>query len=209
LSISSSNKVKIDEGVPPLDSELAALTEIYADARAADGVSRAGLMAQAFGTHANAVEAQYPLSAYPSAALAWSTVITDEAWACPTATADQQLAARTTVYPYEFADPNAPNVNGINLPQLPQGAAHATDLPSLFDLGGQNLLKTAAQKAMAATMVDYWTTFARTGNPNQSGTPHWARATPAGTAQLQLVPGAIAPVDFAAEHQCRFWDALR
>jgi para-nitrobenzyl esterase len=57
-------------------------------------------------------------------------------------------------------------------------------------------------------MVDYWTTFARSGNPNRSGTPHWAQATPAGTAQLQLVPGAIAPVDFVAEHQCRFWDSL-
>ncbi len=167
------------------------------------------LLAQSFGVNANAVATQYPLSAYPSAALAWSTVITDEAWACPTATADAQLAAHTTVYPYEFADPNAPNVNGFHLPQLPQGAAHATDLPSLFDLGGVNLLSTPAQRAMAATMVDYWTTFARTGNPNQPGTPHWARATPTSTAQLRLVPGAIQPVDFVAEHQCRFWNSLR
>lgn len=166
------------------------------------------LMAQAFGANAKTVAAQYPLSAYPSAALAWSTVITDEAWACPTATADQQLAAHTTVYPYEFADPNAPNVNDIHLRQLPMGAVHASDLPSLFDLGGHNLLTTPAQKQMSATMIDYWTTFARTGNPNQSGTPHWARATPASTAQLQLVPGAIKPVNFAAEHQCQFWDSL-
>jgi para-nitrobenzyl esterase len=61
---------------------------------------------------------------------------------------------------------------------------------------------------MAATMIRYWTTFARTGNPNQSGTPHWARATPTSTAQLQLVPGAIQPVDFATEHQCQFWNSL-
>ena len=166
------------------------------------------LLAQAFGANANAVAAQYPLSAYPSAALAWSTVTTDASWACPTATADQELAAHTTVYPYEFADPNAPNVNGINLPQLPMGAAHASDLPSLFDLGGYNLLSTPAQQAMAATMIQYWTTFARTGNPNRSGAPRWARSTPTSTAALQLVPGAVQPVDFAAEHQCRFWGSL-
>ena len=166
------------------------------------------LIAQSFGTNANAVAAHYPLTAYASAALAWSTVITDESWACPTATGDRQLAAHTTVYPYEFADPNAPNVNGITLPQLPQGAAHATDLPSLFDLGGANLLKTQAQQAMAATMIDYWTTFARTGNPNGPGSPQWTPATRSSTAQLQLIPGAIQPVDFVAEHQCRFWDSL-
>jgi para-nitrobenzyl esterase len=166
------------------------------------------LIQQAFGHDAGAVAAQYPLSAYPSAALAWSTVITDEAWACPTETGDRDLAAHTTVYPYEFADPNAPNVNGFNLPQLPQGAAHATDLPSFFDLGGHNLLTSAAQQQMAATMIGYWTRFAWTGNPNQEAAPHWARATRDSGTELQFVPGAIQPVDFAAEHQCRFWDSL-
>ena len=167
------------------------------------------LLADAFGADADTVAARYPLDAYPSAALAFSAVITDGAWACPTVAANRQLAAATTVYPYEFADPNAPNVNGINLPEIPQGAAHATDLPSLFDLGGHNLLKTPEQQAMAATMIDYWTTFARTGDPNGSGNPHWAPATTTSTEQLQLVPGAIEPADVAAEHQCAFWDSLR
>jgi para-nitrobenzyl esterase len=166
------------------------------------------LLRQAFGSDADTVAVHYPLSAYPSAALAWSTVITDDAWACPTETGDQQLAAHTTVYPYEFADPNAPNINGINLPQLPQGAAHADDLPSFFDLGGVNLLRTTAQQQMAATMIDYWTRFAWTGNPNQHGAPHWARTGRTGTMELQFVPGAIQPVDFAAEHQCRFWESV-
>jgi para-nitrobenzyl esterase len=166
------------------------------------------LLQQAFSSNAATVAAKYPLSAYPSAALAWSTVITDESWACPTATGDRQLAKHTTVYPYEYADPNAPNINGINLPQLPQGAAHADDLPTFFDLGGVNLLKTTAQQQLAATMIGYWTRFAWTGNPNQYGAPPWARATRTGTTQLQFVPDAVQPVDFTAEHQCGFWDSL-
>jgi para-nitrobenzyl esterase len=136
-------------------------------------------------------------------------VITDESWACQTATADREMAAHTTVYPYEFADPNAPDVNGIHVPGLPQGAAHATDLPSLFDLGGRNFLTTDAQRAMAATMIDYWTAFARTGDPNHPGAPRWAAATEWGDEQVRFVPGRIREADVAADHQCAFWHALR
>lgn len=70
-----------------------------------------------------------------------------------------------------------------------------------------NPRKTPAQQAMAATMIGCWTTFARTGNPNQPGTPHWSPGTPTSTRQLPLVPNAIQPVDFVAEHQCEFWDS--
>ena len=168
------------------------------------------LLRAAFGAGAGRVGSRYPLSRYAgSAPLAFATVVTDESWACQTAAADRDAAAHTTVYPYEFADPNAPNVNGINVPGLPQAAAHATDLPSLFDLGGRNFLKTAAQKAMAATMIGYWTTFARTGDPNHPGAPHWTAATVRSHNQLQLVPDRIREADVAAEHQCAFWSAPR
>lgn len=165
------------------------------------------LLKAAFGAGADRVAAQYPLARYGSAPLAWATVTTDAGWACPTVTADQELARHTTVYPYEFADPNAPNVNGINVPGFSPGAAHASDLPYLFDLGGLDLLKTQPQQDLAASMIAYWTTFARTGNPNHAGAPKW----PAGTAhgRLQLVPDQIQPVDAAAEHQCGFWSTIR
>ncbi|OKJ13859.1 carboxylesterase/lipase family protein [Kitasatospora sp. CB01950] len=168
------------------------------------------LLFTAFGPEADRVAARYPLSRYGgSAPLAFATVITDEAWACPTAAADRAMAAHTTVYPYEFADPDAPDVNGIHLPDLPQGAAHATDLPSLFDLGGHDFLKTDAQRAMAAAMIQYWTAFARTGDPHHAGAPAWAAASPWGGDQLRFVPGRIGEADVAADHQCAFWAALR
>ena len=168
------------------------------------------LLRAAFGPDAHLVAARYPLARYGgSAPLAFATVVTDESWACQTATADRDMAAHATVYPYEFADPDAPNVNGINVPGLPQGAAHATDLPSLFDLGGNNFLKTKAQQAMAATMIGYWTTFARTGDPNHAGAPRWAAATIRGNGQLRFIPDRIREADVAADHQRAFWAALR
>ncbi|MFJ5924973.1 carboxylesterase/lipase family protein [Kitasatospora sp. NPDC092948] len=168
------------------------------------------LLFAAFGVQADRVAARYPLSRYGgSAPLAFATVITDASWACRTASADRAMAAHTTVYPYEFADPNAPDVNGIHLPDLPQGAAHATDLPSLFDLGGLNFLQTDAQRAMAATMIQYWTAFARTGDPNHPGAPRWSAATIRGGDQLRFVPGRILEADVAADHQCAFWETVR
>ncbi|GLY74959.1 carboxylic ester hydrolase [Actinoallomurus iriomotensis] len=160
------------------------------------------LLRRAFGSSAGKVAARYPLSRFPSAGLAWAAVLTDESWACSTLAGARDLAARTTVYSYEFADENAPNVNGLRIPGLPQGAAHASDLPYLFDLGGRDLLVTRDRKELARTMVGYWSAFARSGDPNHRGAPSWRP----GTAPLSLAPGAIRTVDAAAEHNCGFWE---
>ncbi|MFI7454089.1 carboxylesterase/lipase family protein [Nonomuraea sp. NPDC049714] len=165
------------------------------------------LLRKSFGAKADAVRARYPLSAYDSPAMAWAAVITDRSWACPTLTADRLLARHTDVYAYEFGDRDAPNINGIDVPGLPPGAAHASDLPSVFDLGGANLLATPPQQRLGARMVDYWTTFARTGDPNSPDSPRWPRFTRQGPV-LGLVPDAVRPVDYAADHQCSFWNTL-
>jgi para-nitrobenzyl esterase len=104
---------------------------LAADPGAITAKNYATLISRAFGADAGRVLARYPLPAYQSPGLAWATVITHSAWACPTTTADRALAARTRVYPYEFADPNAPNIYFLHVPGLPPGAAHATDLPYL------------------------------------------------------------------------------
>lgn len=167
------------------------------------------LLREAFGEKAEAVTARYPLSAYasPALALAWAAVITDGAWACPTLEGDRLLARRADVCAYEFGDPDVPNVNGIEVPGFPLGATHATDLPSLFDLGGVYALPTPAQQRLGARMVGYWTTFARTGDPNVKGAPRWPRFTGQGPV-LGLVPDAVKPVGHTADHQCAFWRSI-
>ncbi|MBO2455421.1 carboxylesterase family protein [Actinomadura barringtoniae] len=156
------------------------------------------LLAAAFGKDAGKVAAKYPLSRYRSAGPAWAAVLTDGSWACSALATARGLRK---VYSYEFADENAPNVNGIKIPGFPMGAAHASDLPYLFDLGGRDLLVNKERKGLARTMIGYWSAFARSGDPNHRGAPRWRP----GLAPLSLAPGAIRTIDAASEHNCAFW----
>lgn len=166
------------------------------------------LIRQAFGTQAGTVLAHYPAARYASPALAFAAVITDRSWACPTLAGNAALAEHgSTVYGYEFAAADAPDVNRAATKDVPQGAAHATDLPYLFDLGGKSALTTTAQRTLATRMVGYWSSFARTGRPTASGGPAWPRLTSASGPTLQLADTSKT-VDFASEHQCSFWARL-
>jgi len=93
------------------------------------------------------------------------------------------------------------------VPGLPIRAGHTTELSYLFDLGGKPAGFTTAQQRLASDMISYWTTFARTGNPNSTSTPRWAPFSD-GATTLRLAPGsgAITPTKFAQDHRCGFWN---
>jgi para-nitrobenzyl esterase len=147
------------------------------------------------------IRAHYPLNGTPGAVL--SKIWTDSAWSCTAHRTDQLLDRGTTVYGYEFADENAPWLPGVFTPSFPTGAYHAAELQYLFPGSYDAPKLPAAQQKLADQMISYWTRFAHTGNPNGPGTPYWAPST-----VQSLAPGAIRPVDFAAEHQCGFWNSL-
>ncbi|MFI1018425.1 carboxylesterase/lipase family protein [Streptomyces sp. NPDC020965] len=164
------------------------------------------LITDAYGRRrASAVAAAYPPSRYLSPGVAWATVVTDASWSCPTLATQRALAAHTDAYGYEFADPDPPNVTGVTAPSVPHAAGHATDLPFLFEPGGANLLTTPAQRLLSARMIDYWTSFARHGEPVARGGPRWRPATESSSAALRLAPARIGPVDLAREHRCALW----
>jgi para-nitrobenzyl esterase len=55
-------------------------------------------------------------------------------------------------------------------------AFHRTELPFVFDNTDRCAHQTGGTeeaRAMAAKVSDAWIAFARTGNPNHSGIPHW------------------------------------
>jgi para-nitrobenzyl esterase len=156
------------------------------------------------------IAVQYPLSAYPSPAVALGAVGTDAIFACPAVKADQSLSAFTPTYAYEFNDSSAPE---LLLPPVsfPYGAAHASELQYLFGLpaspfGGP---LSPQQEQLAAAMQRYWTSFARQGAPTGFLTPaalRWPRFSAASQQMLSLdIPQPQAETSFAADHHCAFW----
>ena len=167
----------------------------------------AELLKDSFGTYAGQVAARYPAASYSSPAQAWGAVISDRAWACPTLTGNQLLARRTSTYPFEFADRTAPSLGDPAPPGFTVGAFHGSELAYLFDLLGEHYLTTPAQERLAARMIDYWTRFARTGNPNAPGLPAWHPGTPNST-HAQSLDARTAPADMSSRHNCDLWRTI-
>jgi para-nitrobenzyl esterase len=161
-------------------------------------------------TYAAAVLAQYPLAAYPSPDLAFSAALTDFAYSCPALGADVSISQYAPAYAYEFADEHAPELS-LGPVSFPYGAAHATELPFIFDsFEAVPTPLTPYEQVLAATMVGYWTHFVQTGNPRVFGSPNWpAFGALEKDNVLSLVPPVPQPDEsFAGVHQCSFWNSI-
>jgi para-nitrobenzyl esterase len=66
-----------------------------------------------------------------------------------------------------------------------KGAPHATEIPFVFDTVAARYTKdlAPADEATAKAALAYWVAFAKTGNPDGEGRPHWP-AYSAGDDQL-------------------------
>ncbi len=79
------------------------------------------------------------------------------------------------------------------------GAPHSSEIPYVFDTlkhsmwaaYGRHL--TAQDEATARAMHAYWINFAKTGNPNGRGLPHWRRMTPQGNQLLNFTTAGPKP----------------
>jgi para-nitrobenzyl esterase len=153
------------------------------------------------------VLAEYPLDNFDSPALAVGAIGTDSIFACPARVVDQVLSTQVRTFAYEFNDINAPEVF---LPPVgfPYGAAHASELLYLFKLTWPGQLD-AKQRKLSNSMIRYWTQFAKSGDPNRSGTPFWPHYEAAKDGFQSLVtPLPLTEFEFAADHKCDFWAAL-
>src|SRR5579863_2358142 len=116
-----------------------------------------------------AIMKEYPLNNYHSPGLAASAVITDSTLACPSYEANLLLAHWTPTWVYEFSDKAAPEIVAAPI-SYPYGASHFSEMAYLFDMssltrpGSTSLSIT--QRYLSRQMIQYWTSFARNGDPN-------------------------------------------
>jgi len=156
-------------------------------------------------SRATSIAAEYPVDAYPSPPIAFSTLDNDASWACPALQMDHWLAERVPTFAYEFNDDNAPT---RYFPALdPTVATHTSEIPYIFDLPGapfQGQLNPDQQE-LAASMRAAWANLAVSGNPSTQGVA-WPSFDDAHVMSL-VPPQPQVEADFASRHHCSFWGA--
>ncbi|CAM02174.1 para-nitrobenzyl esterase [Saccharopolyspora erythraea NRRL 2338] len=166
------------------------------------------LVREQYGAVADRVLRRYPLSGFETPSIALATVQTDYTSTfppysvCPTLWTEQQASGKNPVYAFEFADRTAPPPEVI--PGFPAGAQHASELQYLFGYSGAGAPLDPTQRALGDLMIEYWTSFARTGTPRAANGPEWPRFRSA-TDVLAFGDGGVRTVDLDQEHQCGFW----
>jgi para-nitrobenzyl esterase len=148
---------------------------------------------------AQALAAAYPLSAFPSPALALSALGTDAIFACNSRSSARLLSGFVPTFQYEFDDPNAPM---IFLPPVsfPTGSYHAAEIQYVFPNANSRLV--GAQVTLSRNMVAAWARFARTGDPGARHAGDWPRFGATDRFQRLSPQSAGTATGFAADHKC-------
>jgi para-nitrobenzyl esterase len=153
------------------------------------------------------MEAANPPSPDPVLGSAANQWITDTSFRCSAVMAAAWHAATgAPVYSYQFEQ----SIPGKEA----DGAAHSYELPYVFG----NLLPegplagayAAADRGLSSTIMDYWTNFAKNGDPNAGQLPQWPRFNDAARPYMRLsgaLPRGAQPAVGLRREQCGLFAA--
>jgi para-nitrobenzyl esterase len=146
----------------------------------------------------------YPPGSYDSLLWAEITLTTDGARGCPTRTMANTVASRVPVwrYLYMHTDETDPNFAQFR-------ASHVFEEQFLWgeDVFGSGYVLSPAEEVLSHRMTDYWTNFAKAGNPNGSGLPTWPQYNAASEPTLTLDDQTGVITNYH-DQQCAFFDTL-
>ncbi|MBQ0742888.1 MAG: carboxylesterase family protein [Pseudomonas sp.] len=145
---------------------------------------------------------------------ALSAIWTEFTFACNSSLhAATFAAAQMNTFQYWFRDEDAPyTLVPPQVIQFEMGASHASEIP--YVLYPEQLMRdrhTGDEQqldSLAAEMVDYWTSFARTGSPDTADgvAAAWPQAASGELLQLDVPSAeAVASGDFTDYHRCSYW----
>ena len=159
------------------------------------------------------VDVVYPVASYPAPINAIDAIGTDSAYSCPARSSVSAMAQYTKAYLYEFNDPNAPMIYLPATPSHPTwGAYHSSEIQYLMKVTPtvpSPPAFNAAQQALSAQMIGFWAQFAKTGDPNKTGSPAWPAYSAAADTAMSFQPGGSTPTtDFSTRHRCVFWSGF-
>lgn len=169
---------------------------------------------ETYGEHTDAIMQAYPLSAFSSAASAVGTVWTDfrediGIGHCISLESAKLLRKFVPVYQFNFADRSAPPVT--ENPGFEMGAVHSSELIYLFP-GFDNTHQRRGpalnpqQQQLADLMMQYFTHFAKTGQPSAKDTS-WPRFEQDDQV-MNFVPQATGFINLSQQSQCALWKTL-
>lgn len=163
-----------------------------------------------FGPLASAVLSEYPVGRYPDPFLAYSAIMTDiSPLGCALTPLSNSIASTADLHRYEFEDRSAPLPDALSGIGISAGAYHASELQYLFKVVGYSGSKTIEQQQLSRQMLEYWTNFVKTGNPNGPDLPQWPLYDAVARKVLSLRPGATTVIDnLEAIQHCQFWSTV-
>jgi para-nitrobenzyl esterase len=154
----------------------------------------------------NEILREYPLSNFAnSPGEALGAVLTDGLFACTANISNELFSLEVPTFAYEFNDTRAPTPE-LPAVSFPYGATHTDELQFLFALQGDTASLSSQEQTLARTMKSYWTSFARSGNPNSGQTATWPAFSLATDDTNSLnTPFPSVEFNYSNEHHCNFW----